>query len=519
MVLLLTEIIMGRNIKRSQKKGEVLLHLDQMEKACDLVFAVDEKARLTYAGKKLCRLLGRKEDELVGSRITGLVSGRERRLLEEIISTAMHGGCGRAAAFELGREHFSFCVVPVDGPPSRLAFLGRSGVSAGEELRMKRLTRVVECLEESVCLTDLDHKIVYVNPAMTEMMGFTREQMEGKKATVFFGNIPGNPKDLVKLVKDEASGGRWRKEIYARRKDGTIFPVILLLDAVWDEDGRKIGYVGVSQDITEQKELQGQLVHAEKLAAIGQLASGLAHEFNNLLAIISGRAQFARSKGTDEAKDKAVDVALRVCERARNITSNLLSFARRAHTKKELSSVPDIMESILSIVARGMGAEGIKIVRRYGRVPGVLLDRGQMQQVFLNILINAHHAMPSGGTLTIRVRREGEYVRIDFTDTGSGIGKEIIGRIFEPFVTTKGAIGRGTLPGYGLGLSVSYGIVKQHGGEIGVKSALGEGSTFTVKLPLKPLTGHPRPARPGGRPAGKPSRAKRLRGGRKGKKR
>jgi len=457
------------------------ISLREMEKHCSLVFAVDGEGRLTYAGGALRRLLGRKKDELLGRKVTGFFRGRERTNLQEAISGAVSMGGGCDIDLRLRSGYYSFCAVQ-EG--AQMVFLGWESIATEEVLRVVRLARVVECMEESVCLTDLSHNIIYVNPAMTRMMGFSREEMEGKRAAVFFEDIPGNPRDLAKLVKNEAGGKSWRREIFGRRKDGSVFPMGLIMDVVKDESRRPIGYVGVSRDLTEQKRLQGQLAQIEKMAAVGQLASGLAHEFNNLIAIISGRAQFAMAKGTGEEKNKALEVALRMCERARNVTGNLLSFSRRVEPRKELSDAADVLENILSVVSRDIAARHIRIIRRYGKVPRLVMDRAQMQQVFLNILINAQHSMAAGGSLTISIRKEGRYVAIDFADTGEGIDAAMIERVFEPFVTTKGAIGRGRLPGYGLGLSVSYGIVKQHDGEISVKSTVGKGSTFTIKLPL-----------------------------------
>ena len=505
--------------KSLSKKGEgISIRLGQMEESCDLVFAVDKKSRLTYVGRSLSRLLGRRKRELFGKRITGLFLGTERRDLARAIAVAADDGETKHVTLKLGDGRYSFCVISAGEDSSQLAFLGHRRISAEKELRMARLARVVECMEESVCLTDLDHNILYINPAMTRLYGFTRDEMEGKKSTVFFENIPGNPKNLAERARMEACGKSWQKEIFGRKKDGTIFPIILLLDVVRDENGRTIGYVGVSQDITEQKRLHGQLMQAEKMAAIGQLADGLAHEFNNLIAIISGRAQFARSKGTEAEKDKAIDAALRMCERASTITNNLLSFVRQFEPMKELSDVADIMEQILPMVSRDMRANKIRIVRRYGKVPRLLMDRAQMQQVFINIIINARHSMLSGGTLTISIRKDGRYVSIAFSDTGSGIDRKLMNRIFEPFVTTKGPIGCGNLPGYGLRLAVSYGIVKRHDGEIAVKSASGKGSTFTIKLPIA-APGRSRRGGHGGRRAAATDVKARPGSGRGGKRR
>ncbi len=257
------------------------------------------------------------------------------------------------------------------------------------------------------------------------------------------------------------------------------------------------GAIITSQDITEQKRaekekerLQAQLIQSEKMAGIGTLASGIAHEFNNLLHIMRGHAEFAQS--TKKAKDmeEALDVVLKTSDEVAKIVSDLLTFAREEPSEKEKESgdIADSIELVLSLTEEHLRKQNIEIVRKYGKTPRVEMNKGEMQQVFLNIVMNARNAMlPRGGKLQIETKRLNENIEVNISDTGKGIEKDNLGKVFEPFYTTKRTDEEddSEFPGTGLGLSVSYGIVKRHGGTIKVKSKVNKGSTFTINLPLK----------------------------------
>jgi len=256
------------------------------------------------------------------------------------------------------------------------------------------------------------------------------------------------------------------------------------------------GAIITSQDITEQKRaekekerLQAQLIQSEKMAGIGTMASGIAHEFNNLLHIMRGHAEFAQSTKKTKDVEEALDVVLKTSDEVAKIVGNLLTFAREAPSKKERETV-DINESIegvLSLMEEHLRKQNIEIVRKYGKTPRIEMNKGEMQQVFLNIVNNARDSMlPKGGKLEIETKRLNGNIEVSISDTGKGIEKENLGKLFEPFYTTKRTEGENSeFPGTGLGLSVSYGIVKRHGGTIEVKSKMNKGTTFIVKLPLK----------------------------------
>jgi signal transduction histidine kinase len=230
---------------------------------------------------------------------------------------------------------------------------------------------------------------------------------------------------------------------------------------------------------------QDELIQSSKLAAVGTFAAGIAHEFNNLLAGMLGHAELGYRISDMEEKNRSLDVVIQSCRRGRSITQGLLTFARRREHKRQLVDVAAAIDETLMLVDVDLRKSHIEIVREIDLVAPTVCDSGQIAQVVLNLVTNARDAMkPHGGTLTIGLcEREGA-IEIRVGDTGCGIPADIRDKIFEPFVTTKGALGGSQTPGTGLGLSVSYGIVRDHGGEILVDSVVGGGTTMTVRLPI-----------------------------------
>jgi two-component system NtrC family sensor kinase len=236
----------------------------------------------------------------------------------------------------------------------------------------------------------------------------------------------------------------------------------------------------VEERTRELQATRDQLVQSEKLASIGQLAAGVAHEINNPIGVILGFSQvlLKRIPGDDQMH-KPLATIEREGLRCKRIVQGLLDFARQSKPNPRRIDLNEVIESVCSLMDHQANAEKIQVVKSYASdLPNVLADQNQLQQVFFNIMLNAYHAMPGGGELRITTRAVANQVHAIFADNGVGIPAENLGRIFDPFFTTK-EVGQGT----GLGLSISYGIIEQHGGTIEVDGKAGIGATFTVKLP------------------------------------
>jgi signal transduction histidine kinase/ActR/RegA family two-component response regulator len=236
----------------------------------------------------------------------------------------------------------------------------------------------------------------------------------------------------------------------------------------------------------ELRHKQDELVRSSKLAALGTFSAGIARVFNNLLAGILGYAQLGMMSDDVDEKTEALDVAARACLRGRGITSSLLTFARRNDPQRALHQVRDAVEETLALVERELAKLNIQVERRLQPVPMTICDLGQIGQVLLNLITNARDAMvdQGGGVITIELSQRGGQIELVVGDTGSGIPEDLMQQIFQPFMTTKGALGGSSTPGTGLGLAISYGIIESHGGTISVASKVDCGTTMTIRLPI-----------------------------------
>lgn len=235
--------------------------------------------------------------------------------------------------------------------------------------------------------------------------------------------------------------------------------------------------------VGEIRRVQAERAHSARVSAIGTLAAGVAHEFNNILAALIGYAQLGLSGSHDE-QIEALQVVEQVARRGKQITSGLLSFAEPGSTQLAPAQLGDLCDQALLHVEGELAERGIVIQRRYALEESVLVDPPKIVQALRQLLSNARDAMAAGGTLTIRTVPEDNWAVLSIIDTGTGIVPAVREHLFEPFVTTKGVLGGGSQGGVGLGLAISYGIVRRHGGTIEAHSVPGEGSTFTVRLPL-----------------------------------
>ena len=310
------------------------------------------------------------------------------------------------------------------------------------------------------------------------------------------------------------SGRVWRGQLTNRKKDGSLYTEAATISPVLDASGQLAGFVAVKRDVTAQLQLEAQLLAANKMEAIGRLAGGVAHDFNNLISVILGCTAFA-VETLPEGAPALGDLleVTRAGERAAALTRQLLAFGRKQVLDPVPLDVNRLASELEKMLERIIG-EDIDLTLKLAPDLGVIrADKSQLEQVIMNLVVNARDAMPTGGTLTIETSTRqvpahgavapvglapGSYVRIAVTDTGTGMDRQTRERLFEPFFTTK-AQGKGT----GLGLSTAYGIVKQSGGEIAVESELNRGSTFEVYLPRIVAEAAPKPAarKPAARPA------------------
>jgi signal transduction histidine kinase len=295
--------------------------------------------------------------------------------------------------------------------------------------------------------------------------------------------LSANPEMANEIMSATMKTGGWTGEIEAVKKNKETFPALLSISTVRDKAGNPIAMMGVTRDLTEHKKMEEQLILTDRLASIGELASGIAHELNNPLTGVIGLSQLLTQKNLPEEIREDLDLIYSEAQRAASVVKNLLTFARKHTPAKELTDINEVVSKVLELRAYEERVNNIEAVTHLAAdLPQIKADHFQLQQVFLNIIINAEHFMIEAhgkGTMTITTERTGDGVRASFTDDGPGISRDDLRHIFDPFFTTK-EVGKGT----GLGLSICHGIVSAHGGQISAESEPGRGATFIVELPL-----------------------------------
>jgi len=363
---------------------------------------------------------------------------------------------------------------------------------AEEEIR--KLSQAVEQSPASVVITDPDGNIEYVNPAFTKISGYSSAEAIGQNPRILKSGQT-SMDTYVELWATIKTGKIWTGEFVNMKKDGSLYWEKAIISPIFNPNGQITHFLAIKDDVTQTKQLEEQFRQAQKMEAVGQLAGGVAHDFNNLLTIINGYCELALAKmGRDDPVFEKLQQIKEAGYRAGSLTRQLLAFSRKQIMKPEILNLNLLLKNMEKMLRRLIG-EDIDFITIFTENLGLIkADAGQIEQVVLNLAINARDAMPDGGTITIEtmnVELSPEYVALHkeaeagwfamlaVSDTGVGMEPEITEHIFEPFFTTKER-GRGT----GLGLSTVYGIVKQSGGSIWVYSEPGKGTTFKIYFPL-----------------------------------
>jgi PAS domain S-box-containing protein len=342
-------------------------------------------------------------------------------------------------------------------------------------------------------LTDENGVVIAVNKAYCKLMGLEADQLEGKLFTVVYAESE-NPPAILERQREHFRARAPNRKIHRRYTlhNGRVMD-LEITDSFIELHGRPLLLFGLFRDVTTQRRLEEQLRQSQKMEAIGQLAGGVAHDFNNILTVIHGHASLLLSSELGEPELRSAQQINQASERAAGLTRQLLTFSRRQLIQPRKLDMNKIVGNMTDLLGRLLG-EDVSLQLSYcPSAATVEADVGMMEQVLLNLAVNARDAMPKGGKLSVRIAimdlneahvqhhpeaRVGRFVCVSNTDTGCGIPTENLQRIFEPFFTTK-EVGKGT----GLGLATVYGIVKQHQGWIEVESAVGKGTTFRIYIP------------------------------------
>ena len=447
------------------------------------------------------RIFGWSENEALGARLPFVPAEKQEEFLA-LRRRALLGEVFTEPELHRRRADGSPIVVSVSTSPLRrpdgtiygiMSILMDVTERKAAEESQARLTMAVEQAGESIVVTDTRGTIQYVNPAFERITGYDRVEVIGQNPRILKSGRQ-DPAFYKILWQTLRRGEVWRGTFLNRRKDGTLYEEDAVISPVRDPSGQVVNYVAVKRDVTDVRRMEEQLRQSQKMEAVGRLAGGVAHDFNNLLTAISGYSDLLLHRLPEYSTlRRDVEEIRKAGDRAAALTHQLLAFSRRQVLQPKVLDLNAVVTNMGQMLRRLVG-ENIELSTDLSpSLSRVKADPGQIEQVIVNLAINARDAMPDGGRITIATAdadlspayavahpevRPGPHVLLSVADTGHGMDDETQAHLFEPFFTTKDR-GKGT----GLGLATVYGIVQQSGGHIRVNSAADSGSTFLIYLP------------------------------------
>jgi len=464
---------------------------------------VDQHGKFLGTNKTLSQFIGYTPEELQNLTIFDVTHPEDKAISKEMHETIVRGQIEtyrlekrylRRDGTTLWSDTAVSAIRDADGQYRATVGVIRDITSQKEsEDARNRLATAVEQAVEGIVITDTEGTIQYVNPAYERITGYSRDEVIGQKPMLLRteqGNSPSQRDVLETLSRNQ----RWSGHLVKKRKDGVTYEEEVTVTPVLDPQGKLVNFVVVKRDVTKESSLQRQLLQAQKMEAVGTLAGGIAHDFNNILQVALGYSELlltAKSK-----KDPEYDDLQKIRQAARSgadLVANLLTFSRKVESTAvpmDLNNQIQHIEKLLHRTIPRMIDIRLELADDLKRINA---DSGQIEQIVINLAVNARDAMGEKGTLTIQTEnvfldqeycrlnveaKPGEHVMLSVSDTGSGMDRETVQHIFEPFYTTK-ELGRGT----GLGLAMVYGIIKQHEGHITCCSELGKGTKFRIYLP------------------------------------
>lgn len=498
--------LLKEQLDAKEKDGKALLESEKryrrlFESAKDGILILDaDTGQVVDVNPFLIQLLGYSYDEFCGKHIWEIGAFKDIAASKDAFQTLQDNEYIRYEDLPLETKNgqpkaveFVSNVYLVD--QSKVIQCNIRDISASKQAKAERmrLMAAIEQVGDGIVMTDTKGIIQFVNPAFKRMTGYHDEEIVGQHPRILRSGK--QDKLFYRTLWETISNGKtWTGRMVNKRKDGSFYTVATTISPVLDASERIVNYVAVQRDITDNLRLANQLQQAHKMEAIGLLAGGVAHDFNNMLGVILGYAEVALLHAAPDPSLRAnLEEIIKAARRSAEITRQLLTFAHKQTIIPEVLDLNQVVASMLKMIRRLIG-EDIELAWQLRADPyQVRLDPAQIDQILVNLCINARDALPEHGKITIETKNAffdenycidhpeyiaGEYVLLAINDNGCGMDKKTIDQIFEPFFTSKG-MAKGT----GLGLSIVYGIVKQNHGFIIVDSEPERGTTFKIYLP------------------------------------
>lgn len=344
---------------------------------------------------------------------------------------------------------------------------------------------IIQSIGSGIIITGMNDAITYINRAGERILGYSKDELTNKPFSIF--GLKEKQSDIHSLFFDNPDDHDTRKEGWMRRKDHTEFPIGFTINNHLNLRGETIGKIVIFRDMTNVYKIQEEILRMNRLVSLGKLASDIAHELRNPLAGIKTTAQaLSEEMSKDDSRREYLNRITKEIDRLNELLKTFFSFAKPQKLNLVYCHIQDIINEIIPFLIKEIADKGIHFIEKYHpQLPKIKVDKTQMHQAFLNLFLNAIQAMPNGGELKIEVAPITSYsldglrqnfIKINISDIGKGIPTNIIHKIFDPFFTTKPK-------GIGLGLSITYQIIKKHGGTIKAESEWGKGATFVINLP------------------------------------
>ena len=485
------------SLRKSEQKYRTLL-----ETTSEGYWMLNPELITIEVNESLCKMLGYRQDEMLGKTPFDFADDENRKIFIEQtskISTTDHRSYEIILKKKNGQDlhtHFNATTIRDGSGEAQRGFALITDISERKkaEEERDRLAVAIEQSAESVFITDRNGTIQYINPAFESVTGYPRKDAIGQNPRI----LKSGKQDALfyKQMWDTLNrGNAWKGRLVNRKKDGRLYEADATITPVLDKSGNITNFVSIKRDVTHEVELEKHLVQAQKMEAVGILAGGVAHDFNNILTTIIGNAGLAlMDVDKDDTLHEEIEEIKIAGERGASLTRQLLAFSRRQIIQPKVLDINELLTDIEKMLGRLIGEDVELLMIQEPSLCPVEADPGQIEQVIMNLAVNARDAMSVGGKLTIETAhidldknsfieygietQANPYVMISVSDTGSGMSKETQEHIFEPFFTTK-EIGKGT----GLGLSTVYGIVKQNNGFILAYSDSGKGTVLKIYLP------------------------------------